>query len=169
MANEKKKVVRRIKASTDGAKSSKVVATATVPKPQLDDSSLIQTEKTSADTHTADKKAKSNSDAKTKQTHKKPEQKTSSEAKLSVTVDKKDKKYKKRSNNQHKPFILFRPFIAFGHYIRDSWRELRKVEWPSRRATWKMTLGVIIFCVFIGVFVLLCDWGSQWLIQEVVL
>ena len=97
MANEKKKVVRRIKASTDGAKSSKVVATATVPKPQLDDSSLIQTEKTSADTHTADKKAKSNSDAKTKQTHKKPEQNASSEAKRSVTGDKKDKKRKQFS------------------------------------------------------------------------
>ena len=75
----------------------------------------------------------------------------------------------KSAKQTKKPFILFRPFIALGRYIRDSWRELRKVEWPSRRATWKMTLAVIVFCVIIGVLVLVLDWASQWLIQEVIL
>ena len=68
-----------------------------------------------------------------------------------------------------KPLIIFLPFIALGRYFRNSWRELRQVEWPSRRATWQMTLGIILFCLVIGIFVLLSDWGSQWLIREVIL
>lgn len=87
-------------------------------------------------------------------------------SKPSTKAKRTDNKSAKRTK---KPFILFRPFIALGRYIRDSWRELRKVEWPSRRATWKMTLAVIVFCVIIGVLVLVLDWASQWLIQEVIL
>ncbi|MDO4271777.1 MAG: preprotein translocase subunit SecE [Candidatus Saccharibacteria bacterium] len=96
-------------------------------------------------------------------------------AKTNATKDSKpakrkgDAKVVKASAKSRKVFVIFRPFVAISRYIRDSWRELRRVEWPSRRATWKMTLGVILFCVFIGAFILICDWASQWLIQEVIL
>lgn len=76
---------------------------------------------------------------------------------------------KKVAKPARKPLIIFLPFIALGRYFRNSWRELRQVEWPSRRATWQMTLGIILFCLVIGIFVLLSDWGSQWLIREVIL
>ncbi len=76
---------------------------------------------------------------------------------------------KKVAKPARKPLIIFVPFIALGRYFRNSWRELRQVEWPSRRATWQMTLGIILFCLVIGIFVLLSDWGSQWLIREVIL
>ena len=79
------------------------------------------------------------------------------------------KQAKKVAKPARKPLIIFVPFIALGRYFRNSWRELRQVEWPSRRATWQMTLGIILFCLVIGIFVLLSDWGSQWLIREVIL
>lgn len=99
-----------------------------------------------------------------------PKAKVEKQASTKKSADKiaKAKAVTKATANR-KTFILFRPFVAFGRYVRDSWRELRQVQWPSRRATWKMTLGVIIFCVFIGLLVLICDWASQWLIQEVIL
>lgn len=147
MASEKKKVVRRIKASTGQSSST-------------------------GERKMAVTKAVRESMAKSTETD---ETTVNNDARQAVKSTKKQVKEKKVSpkkasgDKSTKTFVLFRPFVAFGHYLRDSWRELRKVEWPSRRATWKMTLGVVVFCVFIGVFVLLCDWISQWLIQEVVL
>lgn len=54
-------------------------------------------------------------------------------------------------------FILFRPFVAFGRYLRNSWREIRQVRWPNRKATWKMTLAVLIYCAIFFAFILLLD------------
>lgn len=54
-------------------------------------------------------------------------------------------------------FILARPFVALGRYLRDSWRELRMVRWPSRKATWKMTLAVLIYCAIFIIFIVLLD------------
>lgn len=54
-------------------------------------------------------------------------------------------------------FILARPFVTFGRYLRDSWREIRQVRWPNRKATWKMTLAVFIYCAIFMVFILVLD------------
>ncbi len=54
-------------------------------------------------------------------------------------------------------FILFRPFVAFGRYLRDSWREIRQVRWPNRKATWKMTLAVLVYAALFMVFLTLLD------------
>lgn len=68
---------------------------------------------------------------------------------------------KKPENNDEKPlksvFILARPFVALGRYLRDSWRELRMVRWPNRKATWKMTLAVLIYCAIFIIFIVLLD------------
>ena len=56
-----------------------------------------------------------------------------------------------------KPFILWRPFIALGHYLRDSWRELRQVRWPNRKATWKMVLAVLIYSALFVVLISVLD------------
>ncbi|MGE5309467.1 MAG: preprotein translocase subunit SecE, partial [Sphaerimonospora mesophila] len=45
-----------------------------------------------------------------------------------------------KASSKEPVFILFRPFVAFVRYFRDSWRELRQVRWPNRRATWALTL-----------------------------
>lgn len=47
--------------------------------------------------------------------------------------------------------------IAFGGYFKGAWYELRQVRWPNRRATWSLTLAVIIFSVILGVLIVLCD------------
>ena len=64
---------------------------------------------------------------------------------------------KKAKNAGKKPFILLRPFVAFGRYIRDSWQELRLVRWPSRKSTWGMVLAVFIYTAIFVVFITLLD------------
>ena len=50
-----------------------------------------------------------------------------------------------------------KPFVALGRYFRASWREIRRVVWPNRKFTWKMTLAVIIFVVFFATLISLLD------------
>lgn len=75
---------------------------------------------------------------------------------------KKAKKEKKDKTNK-KPFVLFRPFIAFGHYLRDSWREIRQVRWPNRKATWKMVFAVFVYTAIFVVLIMLLDALFAWL------
>ena len=64
---------------------------------------------------------------------------------------------KKAARAGKKTFILFRPFVAIAHYIRDSWRELRQVRWPNRKSTWKMVLAVFIYTGIFIIFLMLLD------------
>jgi len=67
----------------------------------------------------------------------------------------------KKSSDDRKPIrevkLFARPFVAFGRYVRDSWQELRLVRWPDRKATWKMTLAVLVYCAIMMIFILLLD------------
>ena len=85
------------------------------------------------------------------------------------TTTKKPSKKPTKTSSKEPVFILLRPFVAFGRYFRDSWRELRQVRWPNRRATWALTLAVILFSLFFVVFIMLFDWLFNYLIQEVIL
>jgi preprotein translocase SecE subunit len=62
-----------------------------------------------------------------------------------------------------KVFILFRPFVAFFTYLRDSWREIRQVRWPNRKATWKMVLAVLIYTILFVALISLLDIFLTWL------
>lgn len=77
--------------------------------------------------------------------------------KLAKKQDKKAKKSQKEEKPIKEYFILARPFVRFGRYLRDSWRELRQVRWPNRAATWKMTGAVLVYCAILMVFILLLD------------
>ena len=70
-------------------------------------------------------------------------------------------KTKAKANTPEKPlrqvFILARPFVALGRYLRDSWPLLPQVRWPNRKATWKMTLAVLVYCAIFIVFIMLLD------------
>jgi preprotein translocase subunit SecE len=45
---------------------------------------------------------------------------------------------------------------AIGAYFKGAWVELKQVRWPNRRATWALTLGVVVFSLFfLGLIVLL--------------
>lgn len=53
-------------------------------------------------------------------------------------------------------------------YIRNSWAELRKVEWPSRKQSLQLTSAVIIFSVVFGVIVAIFDFGLDKLFKQVI-
>lgn len=56
------------------------------------------------------------------------------------------------------PFrFIFKPFAKLGHYVADSWREIRQVRWPNRKATWKMVIAVIIYTAIFVAFITLID------------
>ena len=84
-----------------------------------------------------------------------------------VVEDKKAKKAKLKAKKESekalqkgsgkKPFILFRPFVYLGRYLKDSWNELRQVRWPSRKATWKMVLAVLVYTLLFVLFITLLD------------
>lgn len=62
------------------------------------------------------------------------------------------------------PFrMILKPFFALGRYLRDSWRELRQVRWPSRKATWQMFLAILVYTVLIVGFIMLLDVLFTWL------
>ena len=70
---------------------------------------------------------------------------------------------KQSSSKKRKPFILIRPFVYLGRYLRDSWRELRQVRWPNRKATWKMVLAVIIYTALFMMIITLLDMFFSWI------
>ena len=74
-----------------------------------------------------------------------------------------EKKVAAEKKSSKKPFILFRPFVYLGRYIRDSWRELRQVRWPNRKATWKMVLAVLVYTALFVAFISLLDLFFTWL------
>ena len=92
-----------------------------------------------------------------------------------VVKDKKAEKNKRKTRKEaektvgskkspeKKPFILIRPFVCLGRYIRDSWRELRKVRWPNRKATWKMVVAVLVYTLIFVIFISLLDLFFSWL------
>lgn len=54
-------------------------------------------------------------------------------------------------------YWLLTPFRALGHYIHESFVEVRQVRWPNRKETWKLTFSVIIYVVIIGGIIMLLD------------
>lgn len=83
-------------------------------------------------------------------------------AKEARKAEKAEKKTNKEAEGK-KVFILFRPFVAFFRYLRDSWHEIRQVRWPNRKATWKMVLAVLIYTALFIVLISLLDLFFKWL------
>lgn len=84
---------------------------------------------------------------------------SSSTAKKPKKSDKKHKDDNTDSDEKplHEVFILVRPFVGIGRYLRDSWRELRQVRWPNRKTAWKMTLAVLVYCAIFIIFIMALD------------
>ena len=75
------------------------------------------------------------------------------------------KKAKEKKTEEKKVFILFRPFVAFGRYIRDAFLELRQVRWPSMKDTWKMVLAVFVYTALFIAIISLLDIFFSWLFK----
>jgi preprotein translocase subunit SecE len=56
---------------------------------------------------------------------------------------------------------IVRFFINSGHFIRDSYREAKRITWPAREKVIKSTVVVIVSVVFITGFIWLADSGFR--------
>ncbi|WP_028601735.1 preprotein translocase subunit SecE [Ottowia thiooxydans] len=56
--------------------------------------------------------------------------------------------------------------IAFG---RDSWREVQKVVWPTRKETLQTTAFVFAFAVVMALFLWFTDKTLEWVLYDLVL
>lgn len=66
-------------------------------------------------------------------------------------------------------FVISEPgkqLIAFG---RDSWREVKKVVWPTRKEAVQMTLYVFGFVVIMALFLWLTDKTLEWVFYDLIL
>lgn len=61
---------------------------------------------------------------------------------------------------------LLRPITS---YFGGAWRELGQVMWPNRRATWGLTLAVMLFSAFFAILILGLDTLFNYLFKEVLL
>lgn len=59
-------------------------------------------------------------------------------------------------------------FARIGGYFKGAWVELKQVRWPTRKATWGLTLAVLIFSAFFLGFILLLDFLFQELFQLII-
>ena len=59
-----------------------------------------------------------------------------------------------------------RQLIAFG---RDSWREMQKVVWPTRKETLQTTAFVFAFTVFLALFMWITDQFLHWSLYDLIL
>ncbi|MDL2342180.1 MAG: preprotein translocase subunit SecE [Patescibacteria group bacterium] len=70
--------------------------------------------------------------------------------------------------------VLAKPFrllgrILFPKYFRNSYRELRQVQWPDRRESRQLTFAVLAFAFVFGAFVAILDFGLDKLFRGVLL
>lgn len=52
-------------------------------------------------------------------------------------------------------------------YFVGAWQELKQVRWPTRSATWSMTIAVLAFTAFFVTLVLVLDAGFNWLFNQI--
>lgn len=53
--------------------------------------------------------------------------------------------------------------------VRETFDELRKVVWPSRKETFRLTLIVLAICIAVGIFLGALDYGFSELVTRVFL
>ena len=66
------------------------------------------------------------------------------------------------------PQIIAKKRFRFA-FIGDIIGELKKVTWPSRRDTVRLTIMVIIVCVAVGLFLGALDYGFSELVAKLLL
>lgn len=54
-------------------------------------------------------------------------------------------------------------------YIRNSWRELRLVEWPHRKNVLKLTGAVFVFAIGFAMLIAVVDFGLDKVFKELIL
>jgi len=66
-------------------------------------------------------------------------------------------------------FVSAEPGKAFIGFGRDSWREVKKVVWPTRKEATQMTAYVFAFVVVMALFLWLADKTLEWALYDLIL
>ena len=53
-------------------------------------------------------------------------------------------------------------------FFEESWQELKKVYWPSRKETYAATLVVIVLVILISIYLAIVDLGLTKLIEAII-
>ena len=75
---------------------------------------------------------------------------------------------RKKAVDPNKP-LKNRRFHIIPKFIRNSFSELKKVTWPNRRDTFKLTSAVIIFSIVFSAVISLVDYGFGIIFKRVFL
>lgn len=78
-------------------------------------------------------------------------------------------KVKVAEKKKRKTPAILKPFAAAGRYFKGSWQELRQVRWPNRRATWALTIAVLIFTGFFTLLIVALDAGFEYILNRILL
>ncbi len=70
--------------------------------------------------------------------------------------------------NKSQPQVIAKKRSRFA-FFGDVISELRKVTWPSRRDTVRLTIMVIIVCFIVGIFLGALDYGFSELVSRLLL
>ena len=62
--------------------------------------------------------------------------------------------------------VLRSPFRG---YFVSSFKELKKVEWPDRKTSWKLTFTVVVFSTIFAVLTTSLDYGFEKLAKQIFL
>lgn len=100
------------------------------------------------------KSAKSTATAKTTKTV--SATKTTAVTKVKAVIKSKTKTAKRTKSKKALAKAL-KPIVGFNRYLKNSWLELKKVHWPSRKSTWAMVFAVVSYSLFFLVLVLALD------------
>lgn len=75
----------------------------------------------------------------------------------------------KKKRSLLKGSFLRRLRPRFPRYFRESYREIRKVTWPSRRESLKLTVAVTVFTTIFTIFAVLADTLFDWVAEKIFL
>jgi preprotein translocase subunit SecE len=59
--------------------------------------------------------------------------------------------------------------IRWPRYFRDAFAEVRKVVWPTRRESLKLTFAVIMFAIILTIFTAVLDYGFSQAVERIFL
>lgn len=82
--------------------------------------------------------------------------------------NKKARKSKVKKDRQAPKNPILRGLWGIGEYFKGAWYELRQVRWPTRGATWSLTLAVLLFTAFFTVIILLLDLLFNYLFELII-
>lgn len=89
--------------------------------------------------------------------------------KPSVKLAKKTKATSSKSKVKTSKFSKVRRRIRVPKYFRESWKEVRKVVWPNRRESLKLSFAVITFTIVFAIFTTIIDTGFSKLVERIFL